>query len=586
MSTEMQTKVQASSAQNFTPVQTGLLQKKYVLCNTSGLVEDSVRDKEKLTLQRSSADQAGTTTVPRFGHDFSRARVHSTRPGMIQAKLTINKPGDIYEQEADRVAEQVMRMEEPRVQRQVEPEEEEEEEEKTLQAKPLTGQITPLVHVQRQEEPEEEEETLQTKPLAVQIAPLIQRQIEPEVEEEPIQAKETSGQTPHVSPIVQNQIHSLRGHGQRLSPSLRNFFEPRFGHDFSHVRVHTDENAANSAHAINAQAYTVGRNMVFGVGQYAPNTAAGRRLLGHELVHVIQQGGGRELFQRNARISRRFSDVPQRSATLETSAAPVQVQVLKGGAVVQRAMLCSKRLNVPVLGWFFNHAYVDDTGRDDCMGKTQPGNLAIQQLQSGNFLRGCAVKTDTSTDPQSHTPNVKPCNPKPGIGDVSACLRQAFSAYADPSYYANPRGPNSNTFAGTLARACCADASSKGLGSVPGWNHSPAGGCVQAVGKKTGKGRGGGTVAKVQPRPFTGTTQGTFNFSFDPPRNPKLGKAYVLTLFFKSKGKIVAADVQFRLMRVDAEGTMHWESINPGPVNVAPVGDPPKVIKVGNPAKS
>ena len=289
MSTEMQTKVQASPVQSFTPVKTGLLQRKSALCNTPGLVEDSGRDKEKLTLQRSSADQAGTTTVPRFGHDFSRARVHSARPGMIQAKLTINKPGDIYEQEADRVAEQVMRMEEPRVQRQVEPEEEEEEEEKTLQAKPLTGQITPLVHVQRQEEPEEEEETLQTKPLAVQIAPLIQRQIEPEVEEEPIQAKETSGQTPHVSPIVQTQIHSLRGGGQRLSPSLRNFFEPRFGYDFSQVRVHADARAAKTAQSINTRAFTVGKDVAFGSGQYSPETTEGLKLLAHELTHVVQQ---------------------------------------------------------------------------------------------------------------------------------------------------------------------------------------------------------------------------------------------------------------------------------------------------------
>jgi len=64
MSTEMQTKVQASPAQNFIPVRTGILQRKYALCNTPGLVEDSGRDKEKLTLQRSSVDQAGTTTVP------------------------------------------------------------------------------------------------------------------------------------------------------------------------------------------------------------------------------------------------------------------------------------------------------------------------------------------------------------------------------------------------------------------------------------------------------------------------------------------------------------------------------------------
>ena len=82
------------------------------------------------------------------------------RSGALQAKLRIGLPGDAYEQEADRVADAVMRMPEPGVQRQVEPEEEEEE---TLQSKPLASQITPLVQVQRQEEPEEEEEMLQAK---------------------------------------------------------------------------------------------------------------------------------------------------------------------------------------------------------------------------------------------------------------------------------------------------------------------------------------------------------------------------------------------------------------------------------------
>jgi len=113
------------------------------------------------------------------------------KSGTLQAKLRIGQPGDKYEQEADRVADAVMQMPEPEVQRQVEPEE---EEEKTLQTKPLANQITPLVQVQRQEEPEEEEEMLQAKPHAEQITPLVQRQVEEEEEEEELQAKELPGQ--------------------------------------------------------------------------------------------------------------------------------------------------------------------------------------------------------------------------------------------------------------------------------------------------------------------------------------------------------------------------------------------------------
>jgi len=90
-------------------------------------------------------------------------------------------------------------------------------------------------------------------------------------------------------PIVHEALHSP---GQPLDPPTREFMESRFGHDFSRVRVHRDAEAAESAWRVNALAYTVGHNVVFGMGQYAPHTPAGRRLLAHELAHVIQQGAG------------------------------------------------------------------------------------------------------------------------------------------------------------------------------------------------------------------------------------------------------------------------------------------------------
>ena len=85
----------------------------------------------------------------------------------------------------------------------------------------------------------------------------------------------------------------LRDAGQPLDPATRADFESRMGHDFSRVRVHTDTNAAASARAVSALAYTVGHNVTFAEGMYAPHTAAGRRLLAHELVHVRQAGGER-----------------------------------------------------------------------------------------------------------------------------------------------------------------------------------------------------------------------------------------------------------------------------------------------------
>jgi len=150
--------------------------------------------------------------------------------GALQAKLKIGQPGDVYEQEADRVAEAVMRMPVPRVQRQV--------------------------------EPEEEEEILQTKPHVDQITPLVQRQ----VEEEMLQAKSTEDATPEVSNDLESQINAIKGGGRPLGESERAYFEPRFGHDFSQVRVHTGTQAAESARAVNAWAYTVGQDVMFGAG--------------------------------------------------------------------------------------------------------------------------------------------------------------------------------------------------------------------------------------------------------------------------------------------------------------------------------
>jgi len=135
----------------------------------------------------------------------------------------------MYEQEADRVADEVMRMPEPGVQRQVEPEEEEEEEEEILQTKPLVDQITPLVQKQVEQEEEEEKE---------------------------LQAKSTLSE---VSPNLESHIQSLKGSGQPLPESVRTSFEPRFGYDFSHVRVHTDSHAKEAARAVHARAFTMGR---------------------------------------------------------------------------------------------------------------------------------------------------------------------------------------------------------------------------------------------------------------------------------------------------------------------------------------
>ncbi|WP_051309285.1 eCIS core domain-containing protein [Desulfogranum japonicum] len=172
-------------------------------------------------------------------------------PPRLQAKLKIGEPNDQYEQEADRVADQVMRMPEPQMQRK--------------------DCSTPVC------EDQDEEQILQPKSLG------------------------NSSVTHSVNhPLIQNVLSSP---GQPLDADIRSFMEPRFGWDFSGVRVHTDRQAAKSAQVVNALAYTVGKNVIFASGQYSPSTGNGRRLLGHELSHVVQQNN-KSYGSTNIKISR------------------------------------------------------------------------------------------------------------------------------------------------------------------------------------------------------------------------------------------------------------------------------------------
>ena len=107
-----------------------------------------------------------------------------------------------------------------------------------------------------------------------------------------VQPKGVSAPTPQVTPSVAANIHALNHGGSPLPQATQAFFEPRFGTDFSQVRVQTGSRAAETARSINARAFTVGRNIAFGPGQFAPESPAGSRLLAHELTHVVQQTGG------------------------------------------------------------------------------------------------------------------------------------------------------------------------------------------------------------------------------------------------------------------------------------------------------
>jgi len=174
----------------------------------------------------------------------------------VQPKLTVNEPGDSYEQEADRVAEQVMQMPGAMT--------------GDTKAQPPVGRVQRMC-------PRCRRRHRQGKPLNCS-----------ECEAE-VQRKENTGETATVDAEVQQQIRYLRGRGRPLPTSVRSFFEPRFGADFSKVRVHTGRRPAALNRQLGARAFTYGQDLFFGRREYRPGTPSGRQLLAHELTHVRQQ---------------------------------------------------------------------------------------------------------------------------------------------------------------------------------------------------------------------------------------------------------------------------------------------------------
>ena len=236
---------------------------------------------EILTRNGSSTSETPATapiqTKPTTG------QVDNTIPATIQAKLTVGQPNDQYEQEADRVAEQVMRMPDapPRsIQREMTLEEEE------IQTKPLARLITPLV---QREEMQEEKELLQT-----------QRSLQ-RATDGSLQAGEN----------VESQLNSSKGGGSPLPEHVRTFMEPRFGADFSAVKVHTDSAAVQMSQALGAQAFTHGNDVYYGAGKSPDNNA----LTAHELTHVVQQTGSQVRRSPQPFVIRRAGDATPTQST-------------------------------------------------------------------------------------------------------------------------------------------------------------------------------------------------------------------------------------------------------------------------------
>lgn len=265
---------------------------------------------------KTSAKKSSTTTAtsliqsthqPFFAKGGSGsffAPVTQSATAGVQMKMTVNKPGDKFEQEADSMASRVMRMPTPaaplyqgqlqrqepeEVQRQAAPEEEvqrqEQEEVQRQEQEEVQRQDAPEEDVQRQEQEEVQRQEAPEEKVQRQGQKEVQRQDAPE---EDVQRKGSG--VPAVHADTQSTIQNKMTGGQPLSADVRSHMEPRFGADFSNVHIHSDTEAAGLSNQLSARAFTYQNHIFFSRDQYQPGTSDGKTLLAHELTHTIQQG--------------------------------------------------------------------------------------------------------------------------------------------------------------------------------------------------------------------------------------------------------------------------------------------------------
>lgn len=276
-----------------------------------------------------------------------------------QAKLKIGESSDKFEQEADRVADQVVNNTKSDSVQKKSGEEE-------IQQKPIASQITPYygqtsskfgqktgliedkaVQKAPEEEPiqkAEEEEPVQMmaqEEEAVQKKEALEEEpVQKKDDEESVQAKEqkeavqkksnTLSQT--AKPSLESRLTSSRGRGQKLSGKAKNEMESGFGADFSSVNIHTDQNAVQLSEELGAKAFAHGNDVYFNKGQYSPESSEGKHLLAHELTHTIQQGGmvqkavqmeSQSLSQSASTVQSKFSQLMKDSINKEYSESTI-----------------------------------------------------------------------------------------------------------------------------------------------------------------------------------------------------------------------------------------------------------------------
>ncbi|MGB4850375.1 MAG: DUF4157 domain-containing protein [Saprospiraceae bacterium] len=241
---------------------------------------------EKSTVTSSTTSTPAVADRPFFekadGGNFF-GPVNKTSTPSVQMKLTVNQPGDKFEQEADQMANRVLQEPTPLVKN-----------DKMLPASSGSK-------IQKKALNEEKVQKAEMKDDKVQKA---------EMKDDKVQKKESGG-TNGMSAQTQSAIQNKTTGGQPLSNDARSYMEPRLGADFSNVRVHSDTDSAGLSNQLSARAFTYQNHVFFSRDQYQPGTSEGKQLLAHELTHTIQQGHS-----------------PQQSTAVSTTSSTPQVQRL------------------------------------------------------------------------------------------------------------------------------------------------------------------------------------------------------------------------------------------------------------------
>lgn len=254
----------------------------------------------KTSTEKSSTTSSKTVTKTASQPFFAKAGGGDFFTPAIQMKMAVNKPGDKFEQEADNMANKIMRMPTPtpitgkeeKLQRQPEDKLRKKEDDKIQKAAMPEEKI--------QKAPLAEEKVQKKEEDKIQKAAMPEEKVQkaPANEEKKLQRKGNG--TPAVTTNIQTAIQNKTAGGQALSNDVRGYMEPRFNANFSKVRVHHDAESASLNKQLSARAFTYQNHVFFSKNQYQPHNSDGKQLLAHELTHTIQQG---HAIQRSPQVS-------------------------------------------------------------------------------------------------------------------------------------------------------------------------------------------------------------------------------------------------------------------------------------------